>query len=116
MVAIRKPRHEITTTAARAVSSGHLHLAPDGRCGVYLGAQDVAIGETLVLHMDEHLKLDADDAAATSAGDLCNFDLATQLIVASGATNIGRYTADKALNATTAEVLLNAVLPSADPA
>jgi len=104
---------EITTTAARAVSSGDLHECPDGRTGVYLGSQDVALGESLTLHTCEHLQVDAAAFAATSAGGLANFDYAAQTLVLSGGTNVGRYVVAKALNATTAFILLNDAGPSA---
>lgn len=108
---------EITTTAARDVSSGHLHECPDGRTGVYLGAQDVSSGESITLHVCEKLELDAAEFAATDAGDLANFDYGDQELVASGGdADVGRYVFDKALNATSATVLLNATGPSADPA
>lgn len=100
--------HEVKTTAARAVSSGHLHECPDGRTGVYLGAQDVASGGSLTLHTCEILELDAAAFAAVNAGVLANYDYVNQELVASGGdANVGRYVFDKALNATTATVLLN---------
>lgn len=98
---------EIRTTAARAVSSGDLHECPDGRTGVYLGSQNVASGESLVLHTCEHLELTAGAIAEETAGSLAHFNYTTQELVASGGSDVGRYTATKALNATTATVLLN---------
>jgi hypothetical protein len=94
-------------TAARDVSPGHLHLCPDGRVGVYMGAQDVASGGTMTLHTNEVLRLDAAAIAAASAGATVNFNFTTQTIVASGGTNCGTYVFDKALNATKAVVALN---------
>lgn len=104
---------EVKTTAARDVSSGDLHLCPDGRTGVYLGAQDVASGGDIVLHTCEKLVVTATAIAAANAGALVNFDFTSQAVVASGGSNIGRYVVDKANNATEATVLLNDPGPSA---
>lgn len=105
--------HEVTTTAARAVKSGHLHECPDGRAGVYMGSQDVASGESLTLHVCEKLELVAGAFAATTAGALANFDYDNQQLVASdGDANVGRYVFAKALNATKATVILNDSGPS----
>lgn len=104
--------HEVKATSARDVSSGDLHLCEDGRTGVYLANMDAASGETIVLHTCQRLEVAASAIAAANAGALVNFNFTTQQIVASGGTNIGRYTQDKALNATTAEVLLNDPGPS----
>lgn len=99
--------HEITTVAARAVASGDLHLCPDGRAGLFNGSMPVAIGGRLTLHTCARLEVAADAIIEKVAGALCNFNFTTQKIVASGGTNIGRYTETKAANATIAEVLLN---------
>lgn len=110
---------EFKTTAARAMSSGDLHILPDGRTGVYMGSQDVASGADVVLHTLERLELPAVDMAEKTAGTLANFNYTTQTLVASGGTDIGRYTTTKALNAAAAEVLLNDPGPStvyAEPA
>lgn len=98
---------EVKVTAARAVSSGHLHEAGDGRTGYYGSAMDADPGDTISLSTHERLELDAAAFAATSAGDNAVFDFATQTLVASGGTTIGKYVLDKALNATTAVVQLN---------
>lgn len=105
--------HEVKTTAARDVSSGDLHLCPDGRTGVYLGSQDVASGEALVLHTCAKLKVTATAIAAANAGAVVNFNFTSQAIVASGGSDVGRYVFDKALNATEATILLNDPGPSA---
>lgn len=104
---------EVKTAALRAVSSGDLHECPDGRTGVYLGSQDKAIGEDIVLHTNERLEITSAAFALVAAGGLCNFSFTAQGAVASGGTNVGRYLEAKALNATTAFIKLNDAGPSA---
>lgn len=93
--------------AVRAVKSGHLHECPDGRVGIYTGAQDVAIGGVISLDTNATVIVDCSALALAAAGALVNFNFTTQLVVASGGTNIGRYKSAKALNATKATVTLN---------
>ena len=119
MVARRIGAHnEVKTTAARAVSSGHLHETGDGRVGVYWGSQDVASGEPLTLHVEETIEIDFANAAAQVAGEEVDFDFANQQGVAlgdaAGDAIIGKLIVDKALNATKAQVNLNAQIPDID--
>jgi hypothetical protein len=90
-----------------------LHELPDGRTGVYLGAQDAALGDDIVLHTAERLELTAVAYALVAAGGLANFNYTTQTLVASGGSNAGRFVVAKALNALTGDVLLNDAGPSA---
>lgn len=99
-------------TALRAVNPGDLHEIPDGTVGIYTGAQAVAEGEKMVLHQNVRVKVDCDAIAAAPAGFLVKFDMATQLVKASG-TNIGYYHVAKALNATKAVVNLNTTVQPA---
>lgn len=95
-------------TAARAVSSGDLHLCPDGRTGYYGGAQDVeSAGVIPALETCAVLKLPADAFGIVVAGQAANFDFTAQELVASGGTNIGTYVKEKGHNATHAVVVLN---------
>jgi len=95
-------------TALRDVSSGDLHECPDGRIGVYMGAQDVASGDLIpALHCREVLRLPAGDFAAIAAGQKANFNLTTQALVLSGQTDIGTYVKNKAHNADYGVVALN---------
>jgi len=103
-----KPSIVENVTAARAVSSGHLHLCPDGRAGYYGGVQDVeSAGVIPSLETCAVLRLDADAFGIRVAGFAANFDFTTQKLVASGGTNIGTYVKEKSHNATQAIVALN---------
>lgn len=98
---------EVKVTALRAVKSGHLHEAGGGRVGYYCGDQEAATGDTIVLHCDEHLELDAASTLVKAVGDVVNFNFTTQEAVASGGTNCGRATAAKASGETLIQVALN---------
>ena len=98
---------EVTTTAARDVASGDLHAVPDGRTGMFCGSKTVSSGDSVTLHTCKKVNLVSGAFAEKTAGSLANYDFATQALVVSGGTVIGRYVETKALNALTAIVLLN---------
>lgn len=98
---------EIKTVALRAVVNGDLHEAGGTRVGIYNGDQPIAIGETMVLHCDEHLEVAAPSGLVLAIHALVNFDFATQEAVASGGTDVGRTTKAKATADLIVQVALN---------